>query len=229
MPDPLREPGAFIDSAHPAIVAFAREAAAGTSAEVERAVSVYRAVRDRIRYDPYLDFTDPSHYRASGVLAAGHGFCGGKAALLAACARAVGIAARVGYADVRNHMTSRRLRAVMQSDIFRWHSYTDLHVDGVWVKATPAFDAGLCERVGVAVLDFDGRSDSLFHAFDQSGRRHMEYLHDRGVFDDVPFDTIVQEFRAYYPGFFASTAMTGDFTAEAVADQTPSDTDQAAR
>ena len=33
----------------------------------------------------------------------------GKASLLAACARAIGVPARVGYADVRNHLTSPRL------------------------------------------------------------------------------------------------------------------------
>ena len=99
---------------------------------------------------------------ASDILAAGRGYCVSKAALLAAVARAAGVPARVGYADVRNHMTSPRLYESLGTDIFHWHSYADLYVDGRWVKATPAFNASLCDRLGVHVLEFDGRSDSLF-------------------------------------------------------------------
>ena len=81
-------------------------------------------------------------FRASAVLDAGKGFCVGKSALLAAAARATGIAARPGYADVRNHLTSPRLKVTV-GDTFYWHSYTELKVDGKWVKCTPAFDSGI--------------------------------------------------------------------------------------
>jgi transglutaminase-like putative cysteine protease len=134
---------------------------AGPRDEIDRIVRLYRAIRDGIIYDPYVDVFDQQNYRASSVLAAGRGFCIGKSALLAAAARVVGVPARVGYADVRNHMTSRRLRQRTKSDIFIWHSYTDLYIDGRWVKATPAFDQALCERVGLKPLEFDGRQDSL--------------------------------------------------------------------
>ena len=68
------------------------------------------------------------------MLALGRGFCIGKAALLAACARAVGIPARVGYADVRNHMTTKRLAELMGSDVFYYHGYTDVWLDGRWLS-----------------------------------------------------------------------------------------------
>ena len=42
----------------------------------------------------------------SATLARGYGFCVNKAVLLAALARAVGIPARLGFADVRNHLSS---------------------------------------------------------------------------------------------------------------------------
>ena len=74
----------------------------------ERAVSLYYAVRDGIRYNPFLDFSTRGCFRASACLEAGEGFCVGKAALLAACARADGIPARVGFADVKNHLTTPR-------------------------------------------------------------------------------------------------------------------------
>jgi transglutaminase-like putative cysteine protease len=191
----------FIDSAHAAVAEFSRKNASGNS-ERERAVSLYYAVRDAIRYNPFLDFSDPEVFRASAVLGADEGFCVGKASLLAACARAAGIPARVGFADVKNHLTSPRLAETMGSDLFVYHGYTDLHLDGKWVKATPAFNLELCTRFRVKPLEFDGREDSIFHPFDQDNRRHMEYLRDRGTYADVPVDAIQRAFREAYPKFY---------------------------
>ena len=90
-------------------------------------------------------------------------------------------------------------------------------MSGRWVKATPAFDRALCERAGIKPLEFDGETDSLFQPFDPAGRRHMEYLKDRGAFADVPFETIKTEFLKAYPGLMSGTGLAGDFRAEAVA------------
>jgi transglutaminase-like putative cysteine protease len=207
----------FIDSDALDVVAFARDAVASTTGEVDKVRRLYDAVRDGVAYDPYVNFADPANFRASGVLAAQRGFCVGKAALLAACCRAVGIPARVGYADVRNHMTSPKLYERIKTDVFIWHSYAELFVAGRWVKATPAFDLALCQRVGIAPLAFDGQTDSLFQPFDRAGRRHMEYLKDRGAFADVPFETMLADFRAAYPMLISEAGIRGDFRAEAVA------------
>ena len=190
--------GRYIDSAHPAVIEFARINSTGKT-EAERAVSLYYAVRDGIRYNPFLDFSDDAVFRASSCLAAGQGFCIGKAALLAACARSEGIAARVGFADVKNHLTTPALRARMGTDLFVYHGYTELLIDAKWVKATPAFNLALCQRFRVKPLEFDGREDSIFHAFDEEDRRHMEYLRDRGSHADVPVAEIMQAFRDTYP------------------------------
>jgi transglutaminase-like putative cysteine protease len=210
-------PGAFVDSDAPAIVAFAQRTTAEAGDPRDAVLRLYGAIRDTITYDPYVDFTDPASYRASGVLAAGRGFCVGKAALLAAAARAIGVPARVGYADVRNHLTSPRLYRLIGTDVFTWHSYADILIDGNWVKATPAFDRALCERVGIDALAFDGQNDSLFHPFDRNGRQHMQYLRDRGTFADVPFETIQADFRRDYPNLMTGGRANGDFRAEAVA------------
>ena len=194
-------PGRYIDSGHPAVRAFSNTHVSGTS-ERERAVSLYYAVRDKIRYNPFLDFTGTEVFRASAVLESGQGFCIGKAALLAACARAARIEARVGFADVKNHLTTPRLAETMGSDLFVYHGYTEMKIDGKWVKATPAFNLALCKRFRVKPLEFDGREDSIFHAFDEDERRHMEYLRDRGVFADVPVAEIQQAFREAYPKFY---------------------------
>ena len=100
---------AFIDSDAVNVREFARAATKGARDEVGRAIALYEAVREAILYDPYVDVSNPACYRASAVLEAGRGYCVGKASLLAAAARASGVPARVGYADVRNHMTSPRL------------------------------------------------------------------------------------------------------------------------
>lgn len=196
------QPTRFLDFDDPAVARFA-ETRAGSGSPREKAVRLNLAVRDGIPYDPYSFGLSPGLYKASQCLAAGSGFCVPKAILLAACARAVGIPARLGYANVRNHLTSPRLSALMGSDIFRWHGYASLFIDGKWVKATPAFDTGLCKRFGVRPLDFDGTEDSVFHQFDESGRRHMEYLDHLGEYDDFPFDLLMADMRVHYPRMVA--------------------------
>ena len=203
----------FVDSDDAAIRAFADEVAGDVHGAKQKALALYGAVRDSIQYDPYVDFLDPAKYRASAVLHTGSGFCVGKSALLAAAARAVGIPARPGYADVRNHLTSTRLKERL-GDTFHWHSYTELYIDGKWVKCTPAFDTALCERAKIRPLDFDGVNDSLFHPFDPAGRRHMEYLHDRGPFADVPFAAIVADFKKFYPKLVADLETGANFRDE---------------
>jgi transglutaminase-like putative cysteine protease len=204
----------FVDSGDPAIRAFAHQALGGAQTAKDKALALYGAVRDSIQYDPYVDFLDPAVFRASDVLRAGKGFCVGKSALLTAAARAAGIPARPGYADVRNHLTSKRLQDLVDGDIFYWHSYTELNIDGKWVKCTPAFDAALCARAKIAPLDFDGVNDSLFHPFDPAGRRHMEYLKDRGAFPDVPFATIIADFKKFYPKLVAASPAAASFRDE---------------
>lgn len=187
----------LIDSDHPDVIAFARRHARGAD-ERERAVALYHAVRDGFRYDPYRIDLTPAGMRASSVLAQGYGWCVPKAALLAAAARAAGIPARVGYADVRNHLSTERMRRQMQTDLFVWHGYTDLWIEGAWRKATPAFNIELTERFGLLPLEFDGRADSIYHPFDKAGNRHMEYVRQRGSFDEMPLAQIVADFHATY-------------------------------
>jgi transglutaminase-like putative cysteine protease len=188
----------LIDSGHPKIMAYASRTA-GEGGDRERALRLYYAVRDQVRYDPYNTPMRREAYSASATLEAGHGFCINKAGLFAAVCRAAGIPARVGYADVRNHMTTQRLTELMGGDTFYYHGYTQVWLDGRWVKATPAFNRELTEKFGLKPLDWDGASDSIYHPFDLSGRRHMEYLAYRGVFADIPFEEIRDAFRHYYP------------------------------
>ena len=172
----------------------------GATNDIERAVRLFYQVRDGIRYDPYTVGLIPEMYKASHVLLVGRGFCLPKTNLLAACARAVGISAAIGLADVKNHLCTEKLRRAMGGkDRFLHHGYALLYVDGRWVKAAPAFNIELCEKFGVLPTDFDGRSDALLQPIDARGKKHMEYLVDHGFFADFPFERVIGDFKAYYP------------------------------
>lgn len=192
------EPAEYIDSDHPAVAAFARAAVPPGASAREAAARLYTAVRDGIRYNPYVSMQSPESFRASSVLAAGNGYCVGKAALYAAACRVHGIPARVDFADVRNHLTTEKLRASMGTDMFTWHGFTEVHVDGAWRKATPTFNDTLCHKLGVAPLDFDGHSDALLHPFDGAGRTYMQYVNDHGSYHDVPAKFLMREMAREY-------------------------------
>lgn len=192
------EPSYFVDSDHPDVIAFARQACGDASTDTERARRLFRTVRDRFRYDPYTISPKRDDYRASSILKQSRAYCITKAVVLCASARAVGIPSRLGFADVRNHLSSEKLRQAMGTDLFVFHGYTELWIGGRPLKASPAFNAELCARVGVEPLEFDGAHDALLHAFDGRGHTYMEYTHDRGCYVDLPFDDMVRAFVDTY-------------------------------
>jgi transglutaminase-like putative cysteine protease len=206
---------ALVDSDHPAVVAFARRHAIGET-DRERAVALHDAVRDGFRYDPYQVDLSAGGMRASSVIERGIGWCVPKAALLTAACRAAGIPARLGYADVRNHLSTERMRRTMQTDLFIWHGYADIWIDGAWRKATPAFNRELCERFGLLPLAFNGHDDSIYHPYDRAGNRHMEYVQYRGTFDEMPLARIVADFERVYPRWIrpGNDMHKADFLAE---------------
>ena len=164
----------------------------------EKAIKLYLGVRDNIRYNPYLPFFRPDHYRASNVIKAGEGFCITKAALLCAVARAAGIPARIGFATVKNHLSTRQLVEYLGSDVVVYHGYTELWLGEKWIKATPAFNAELCALHKVPPLEFDGVHDSIFHEFNSDNARYMEYTDYHGEFSDIPVDIIVRAWEESY-------------------------------
>ena len=87
----------------------------------------------------------------------------------------------------------------MDTDIFYFHGYSSLFLEGKWVKATPAFNLSLFR---LKPLEFDGLEDSIYHPFDELGNRHMEYVNERGEFAELPFDEMMAVFRDKYPYMF---------------------------
>jgi transglutaminase-like putative cysteine protease len=210
---PYLAPARFVNSDHPTVMEFARSVADASMPARDIAVKLYYAVRDDFRYDPYnLDISEHG-LKASTVLETKRGFCIPKAVLMAAAARALGVPARLGYADVRNHLTSPKLHELMGTDLFVYHGYTELWVDGRWVKSTPSFNRTLCEKARILPLEFDGRTDSIFHPFDATGRRHMEYVNQRGTFTDLPHEQLIAAFREHYPSVarWGSQGTAADF------------------
>jgi hypothetical protein len=51
----------------------------------------------------------------------------------------------------------------------------------------------------VRPTEFDGEHDALLQEHDAAARRHMQYLRDDGLYDDLPFDTVMAEFARWYP------------------------------
>ena len=188
----------FIDSGGDAVEEFATTAARGRTDHTDVAVNLFHAVRDGIRYDPYASDPAPEAFRASAVAGSTSNWCVPKSVLLVAAARNRGIPARLGFADVRNHLTSEKLSAQMGTDLFIWHGYAELLLGDRWFKLSSAFNIELCSRFGVKVLEFDGTDDALMHPFDEAGNRHMEYVKQRGSFDDLPLDRIQADFVAFY-------------------------------
>ncbi|MDD5712152.1 MAG: transglutaminase family protein [Smithellaceae bacterium] len=200
---------------HPAVAAFTTRYLSGSENERNTGVRLYYAVRDGIRYDPYTFSLKVDDLKASHTIETGRAWCVPKAILLAACCRHVGIPAKLGYADVRNHLSTAAMREAMQGDIFYWHGYASIYIEGRWLKVTPAFNIELCRKFKLRPLEFDGRSDALFHPFDAVGNRHMEYLQYRGEFADVPIDQMEKTFQELYPHWMSAddqrSTPRGDF------------------
>ncbi|MER6698069.1 transglutaminase family protein [Streptomyces fimicarius] len=194
----------FLDYEHERVTAFVDKALKGIDRDaadpVDLAVALYYAVRDGIHYEVYGADLSPQGLKASAVISGGKGFCLHKSVLYAACCRAVGIPARLHYSDVRNHLASDRLRSYIGGDVF-FHGLATVYLEGRWVQVTPVFNKLLCRLYGMTPLEFDGRSDSLYHPFDAQGRQSMEFLTDHGDFDDVPYAFVMENMRRKHPKF----------------------------
>jgi len=206
------KPTSFVDSDSAPVREFTASALLGfeNASPTGKAIRLFDAVRDRIKYDPFNIGITPYDYRASTVAQRPSNYCVPKAILLAAVLRAAGIPAAPGFADVRNHLNSAKLSDLMGTDLFIYHGYVALWLDGQMFKVTPAFNTELCQRFGVRELVFDGKSDALFHEFDTQNRRHMEYVNDRGWFVDPPIDRLLKDFHETYPKLWEKGVSAAD-------------------
>lgn len=199
----------FLDHDDPGVRRFAETAVGDADDDRTRAVRLFYAVRDGYWYDPYSAGHERGDFRASAIVGDQRSWCVPKSILLTAAARAVGVPARLGFADVRNHLQSEQLQAKMGTDLFVFHGYSEFLLGDRWVKGSAAFNIELCERFGTKPLDFDGEHDALLHSFDEAGNRHMEYVRQRGSYDDFPFDEMTATFESVYGPPDADGGFTG--------------------
>lgn len=188
----------FIDHRHSDVQQFASSLVSHDLPKKEQAIKVYEAVRDGWRYNPYqLDFS-PESLQASTVLHTKEAHCLGKAILLAACLRSIQIPSRLHFYQVQNHLGTSRLEEYLNTNVLVFHGATEIFLNNKWVLATPAFNKGLCEKLGVDVLEFDGEHDSIFQAYAREEGKFMEYLYDYGSYQDLPYEFMIREFRRVY-------------------------------
>lgn len=201
IPDSWVTSTSFVDWKSETVQAFLAKSLEGyeEANDTEKAVRLFTAVRDDIRYDPYQISFNENDYRASYIATLPAAYCVPKAILLTSCLRAIGIPAGMGFADVKNHLNSPKLQDMMQTDLFAYHGYVALKLGDKVFKVTPTFNKDLCDRFGVKAIDFDGTADALFHEYDANARKHMEYVKDRGIFEDPPMANIIKDLVEIYP------------------------------
>ncbi|MBN1635818.1 MAG: transglutaminase family protein [Deltaproteobacteria bacterium] len=198
--DPYLASTYFIDFEHPAVKNMLAHCLVDDElAEREKAVRLFYAVRDGIRYNPRVEAFIRDTNKVSRVIAYGEGFCVQKALVLIALARSVSIPARLGLADIVNHLITGELIDAMGTNIFTCHGYVELYLDGKWIKATPTFDAGMCQKKGLQDVEFDGKHDAVLPERDLAGNRHIEYLQYFGTYADMPFEFIMEKWQEHYP------------------------------
>ena len=165
----------------------------------ELAIEIYNYVRDNWTYSPLrLSLIDEDWY-AENLIEREKGHCLDKSVILISILKAFDIEARIGLAKVKNHIAAESVIKFMGTDELVPHGYVEIFLDGNWIKATPAFNKSLCDKLGVDVLEFNGEDDSIFQSFGKNGDQFMEYIEDYGTYEELPLDFIEELLLNHYP------------------------------
>lgn len=200
----------IIDHEHPLLQDFLAQTIESTDNDKTKALKIYYAVRDGWMYSPYQVVFTAEALRASDIMPRTKGHCIDKAILMIALCRAAKIPSRLGLAKVTNHVSTERLEVILQSNELVPHGYVEVYLNQKWIKATPAFNQSLCEKLNVAALEFDGETDSLLQSYNEAGGLFMEYIEDYGHFEDIPIAYMIELARTHYPHVFKNGTGIGD-------------------
>ncbi|MES2554528.1 MAG: transglutaminase-like domain-containing protein [Bacteroidota bacterium] len=200
----------LLDHSHPKIQDYVAEFRQLTDPQ-EQAAKLYLKVRDGFLYDPYHLDLRPQALVSSSVIGKSRAWCVEKAVVCCSALRALGIPARLGFGIVKNHVGVDKLVSYLRKDEIVFHGFTEVLLNGIWTKCTPAFDRRICRINQVEPLEWDGTSDSLFQAF-RGDEQYMEYLHFYGSFADVPVELMHSEMQAHYPHLFETPIETPAFS-----------------
>ena len=197
--EPYLQATYFYDYEAPSVKSFVTTVLEGNESPQEQAIKLFYAVRDGWYYYPYHIYTEKPNLKASHIITRKQGHCIDKAIILISCYRAVGLAARLHLVKVKNHIAVERIVERLGTDELTPHAFVEIFLNDRWIAVTPAFNQSLCQRLGVAPLEFDGQNDCLFQQYSADGARFMEYLADYGVFEDYPYDFVIENLLAHYP------------------------------
>jgi len=198
----------FLDCDTALVQDYAKRIIGSAQDPVEQARKLYYAMRDRILYDVYDIDLSRAGMRASSILSAGTGFCIHKSIAFTAAARSVGIPCRLAFADVRNHISTPRLREIVGGEVFHWHSYAEIYLNGRWIKATPVFNLKLCQLFGIAPLEFDGTSDAALQLYDKQSDQYLEFICHHGSFEEFPYAQCIAALKRHHPLLFTNGRRT---------------------
>ena len=195
------QPTYFLDSDSETVKNIADKVTKNLETDIDKAKALFYWTRDKILYDPAQASTRKKNYKASYIIDKKRGWCVQKAVVLGALARASNIPSRLGFADIRNYQITEKLMKLMNTDLFIFHGFTELYLNGKWIKATPAFNIEICEKFQQKPVDFNGYDHAILPAETTNGEKHIEYIMDRGTYPDLPLKKIFSVMSEYYDFF----------------------------
>ena len=196
------QPTEFIDSDSYLIQNKALEISGLSVDRRDLTVKLFYFVKDKIKYYIFAEYFNREAYRASETLKRGWGYCVQKAVLLTALSRALGIPAKICFADIINHSLPRHIYEILKTNMFVYHGYTEIFLGGKWIKLTPIFDEKSLNKMKVKIIEFNGKNDIMLPQYNEDGERLFEYIRYRGCYSDLPYEDIVNEFQKVYKFIF---------------------------
>lgn len=163
---PYLETTEFCNADEPRIRRLAAELTRDSTGDADKAIALFRFVRDSVRYRLGLYAEN-----ASDTLASGRGSCSNKANLLVALLRAAGLPA--GYHVIQ--VKTKEYFGPLCSPVFHpflseksLHVFCSVYLDGRWLKCDPSDDRELSEGTEhlnpqSRKVDFDGAGDALLN------------------------------------------------------------------
>lgn len=191
----------FYDHTHPEIQKIVAQFNFNdTQTDKEKAIEMYNYVRDTWYYSPLRISLLEEDSLASNLIKRKKAHCIDKSVILITLLKAENIQARLGLAKIKNHIAMEQIIQFLGTDVLVPHGYIEILLEDKWVKATPAFNESLCNKLNVHPLEFNGEEDSIFQEFCAEGtNQFMEYIEDYGTFETVPLERMGDLLLSHYP------------------------------